>query len=174
MTSEIANESLPDAFPADASEAAGTDAPTDLPSPEETAPAEERAKEAEVSADAGEMQKKSAPPVDYAALAAEDLLALKREFPELSSLGDLTELEDPARYGALRDLGLSAREAYLATTTPRRMPREDNRAHLHSAVPKAVRASGDGMSEGELSAARELFFGLGDAELHRLYQKVTK
>ncbi|HBJ18271.1 MAG TPA: hypothetical protein DDY70_00785, partial [Clostridiales bacterium] len=79
-----------------------------------------------------------------------------------------------ARYGALRDLGLSAKEAYLATTTPRRMPRGDNRAHLHSAVPKAVQATGDGMSEGELSAARELFFGLGDAELHRLYQKVTK
>ena len=75
MTSEIANESLPDAFPADASEVAGTDAPTDLPSPEETAPAEESAKEAEVSADAEEMQKKSTPPVDYAALAAEDLLA---------------------------------------------------------------------------------------------------
>lgn len=117
---------------------------------------------------------KTLPAVDYAALAAEDLLALRREFPELSALSDLTELENPARYGALRDLGLSAKEAYLATTTPRRIPRGDNRAHLHSAVPKAVQAVGDGMSEGELSAARELFFGLGDAELHRLYQKVTK
>ncbi len=172
MTSEIANESLPDAFSADASEAADTDAPTDTPSPEESTPEARDAQEAEAPAE--KTQKKNAPSVDYAALAAEDLLALKREFPELSSLGDLTELEDPARYGALRDLGLSAREAYLATTTPRRIPREDNRAHLHSAVPKAVRATGDGMSEGELSAARELFFGLGDAELHRLYQKVTK
>lgn len=113
-------------------------------------------------------------PTDYAALASEDLSRLRKEFPELSSLGDLTELEDPVRYGALRELGLTPREAYLATTTPRPLPRYDNRSHLRSAIPRTVTAREDGMSEGELLQARDLFTGLSDSELHRLYQKVNQ
>lgn len=172
MTDEIVKETVVEAsapMPPDPAEVTTpSDAAPAAKTAEETRPGEVCATEPTAASDASDA------PVDYAALAAEDLLELKRQFPELYALDDLTELEDPARYGALRDLGLSAKEAYLATTTPRRVARGDNRAHLHSAVPKAVQATGDGMSEGELSAARELFFGLGDAELHRLYQKVTK
>lgn len=164
MTDEITKETVPAGT---ADETTGGEVPP--------APEAEKTTVGEVASESTEgAPEETAPPVDYAALAAEDLLALKREFPELEALSDLTELENPARYGALRDLGLSAKEAYLATSAPRRMPRGDNRAHLRSAVPRTVQATGDGMSEGELSAARELFFGLGDAELHRLYQKVTK
>ncbi len=172
MTDGITNDAVP----------AGTEneRPTDetLPLPDvptgDTDPSESVGEVPENTSDEMPEGEEEAEGIDYAALAAEDLVALRREFPELSALSDLTELHNPARYGALRDLGLSAREAYLATEPPRRIPRGDNRAHLHSAVPKAVRGVGDGMSDGELSAARELFFGLGDAELHRLYQKVTK
>lgn len=112
--------------------------------------------------------------IDYAAVAANDLRLLREDFPELSALGDLSELEDPVRYGALRELGLTPREAYLATTAPRPLPRYDNRSHLRSAIPRTVTAGSDGMSEGELSLARELFDGLSDGELHRLYQKVNR
>lgn len=110
---------------------------------------------------------------DYEALIEEDLIALRAAIPELSGIRDITELENPVRYGALRDLGLSPEEAYRATTTakPRRY---DNRAHLRSSAPKALRTSATDMSYRELEMARELFSGVSDAEIQRLYKKVTK
>lgn len=114
------------------------------------------------------------PPTEtYAIKEAEDLIALRAQFPELSGLTTLRELNDPARYGELRDLGLSAREAYLATGGQRPQRTVDNRAHLHSAVPRSVHGMGDGISPAELSAARELFAGLSDHEIRRLYKRVS-
>ena len=108
---------------------------------------------------------------DYAALAEEDLAALKNEFPELFSLKDISELENPLRYAALRDLGLSPTEAYLATTRKRR---PDNRAHLSSCVPRASSFMGANISEGEMRAARELFPEMSDGEIRKLYRRVKK
>lgn len=112
--------------------------------------------------------------VDYAALAREDLLALKKEFPSLADMSSLSELENPARYGALRELGLTAREAYLATTTPKaQIPHTyDNRSHLRSSVPRTHGASGEQMSANEMRAARALFSDLSDSEIVKLYKKV--
>ena len=109
--------------------------------------------------------------IDYAALADEDLKCLRDEFYELSDIESITELDDPLRYGALRDLGLTPREAYLAT---RKARAHDNRRHLSSSVPRSSRAPLGTMSESELMAARELFDGLSDLEIRRLYKKVTK
>lgn len=109
--------------------------------------------------------------VDYARLALEDLLSLKAEFPELSSLNDISELNNPLRYAALRDLGLSPAEAYLATA--KRVPKRDNRAHL-SAVGTIAYAPHGSMTEAEMTAARELFSDISDAEIRKLYKKVTK
>ena len=107
--------------------------------------------------------------VDYAALAAEDLKALKAEFRELSGLSDISELENPLRYAALRDLGLSPAEAYLATS---RRQKKDNRSHLYAT--RTVTSSPQGsMSEAELTAAREIFHGVSDAEIRRLYKRVS-
>lgn len=108
---------------------------------------------------------------DYAALAEEDLCALKNEFPELISLNDISELENPLRYAALRDLGLSPAEAYLATARKRRA---DNRSHLNSSVPRASSFMGATISERELSAARELFPEMSDGEIRKLYRRVKK
>lgn len=108
---------------------------------------------------------------DMARMAEADLLALRQEFPEMAGADSLLCLRNPARYGALRDLGLSPAEAYLASGARRPLP-QDNRAHLHSAVPSPMGGGGDGMSYGELSAARELFAGLPDSEIRRLYQRV--
>lgn len=112
--------------------------------------------------------------VDYAALAEEDLLQLKTEFPTLSDMTSLCELENPARYGELRELGLSAREAYLATTTPKERIQNpyDNRSHLRSAVPRTHGATGEQMSAQQMRAARELFSDLSDSEIVKLYKKV--
>lgn len=112
--------------------------------------------------------------IDYEALAKEDLETLKREFPALHDLTTLLELEQPERYGELRDLGLSPREAYLATNTQRSERRSyDNRSHLHSSVPKSHGGRVDAMSINELREARELFSGMSDSEIVRLYKKVN-
>ena len=108
--------------------------------------------------------------IDYAAIAEEDLRILKEEFPELYGASDITELDDPLRYAALRDLGLSPREAYLATAKPKR---RDSRSHLISVG--SVRASrGTVMTDAELCAAREIFSDIPDSEIRRLYKRVTK
>ena len=109
--------------------------------------------------------------VDYAELMENDIRELKRQFPELLGMIDLTELDNPLRYAALRDLGLSPREAYLATSE--RSRRADNRSHLSTAVPRGAGAPRGGMSREELYHARELFGDLSDAELQSLYRKVN-
>ena len=93
------------------------DEKTDLPT------AEEKNKNTEKTENSIESEE-----IDYAALAKEDVKILSEEFSELEGLSDITELENPLRYAALRDLGLTPTEAYLATT--RRKRERDNRAHL--------------------------------------------
>ena len=109
--------------------------------------------------------------VDYARVAAEDLMTLQREFPSLMSVRSIAELPNCARYGALRDLGLSAKEAYLAIGGGQSAHR-DNRAHLRSSVPRSHAGIQSTMSSAELENARILFGNLSDAEIARLYQKV--
>ena len=109
--------------------------------------------------------------VDYEALVNSDIEALKSEFPELQDITDITDLNNPLRYAALRDLGLSPAEAYMATAKRRT---QDTRAHLRSAHGKSAAANVGMMSQYELATARDLFPGLSDLELQRLYKKVTK
>lgn len=101
-----------------------------------------------------------------------DLEILKAEFPELSGLTGITGLKNPTRYGALRDLGLSPAEAYLATN--QRAPLPDNRAHLTSGVPISARPPASAMTKGQMSQAREIFEGMSDTEIQKLYLKVTR
>ncbi len=102
----------------------------------------------------------------------EDIRALREGFPELSGLESITQLKNPTRYAALRDLGLSAEEAYLATSPRHRQP--DNRAHLTSGVPAAATPPASAMTKSQMAEARELFKGMSDAQIQKLYQKVTK
>ena len=106
---------------------------------------------------------------DYAVLAMRDLAELAEIFPEVRAKRSITELSNPLRYAALRDLGLTPKEAYLATED-RRVA--DNRAHLTSRVPSSARA-GASLSGRELDMARELFSGLTEREIQRLYKKVN-
>ena len=108
--------------------------------------------------------------INYAELAENDARILREKFPELMWLRNVTELENPLRYAALRDLGLTPEEAYLATSAKRR---SDNRAHLHGSVPKRSAPPSSNISEKELIEARELFPGASDAEIRKLYKKVT-
>ncbi len=110
--------------------------------------------------------------VDYERLMEEDLRQLKAEFSELGNAKSITELSNPLRYAALRDLGLTPREAYLATQD--RRPRIDNRSHLASAVARRAAMPTSAMTPREMRQARELFSDMSDAEINALYQRVTK
>jgi hypothetical protein len=108
--------------------------------------------------------------IDYSEVVIRDVITLRAEFPELSGLSDVCELENPLRYAALRDLGLSPAEAYLATS---RRHKKDNRSHLHSTRTASYSSQGS-MSEAEMAAAREIFGDISDSEIRKLYKKVTK
>lgn len=109
--------------------------------------------------------------IDYASIVKADIEELSAEFSELKDLRDITELENPMRYAALRDLGLSAAEAYLATTKNRR--KTDNRSHLFG-MPMVAASSSASMPDRELEAAREIFTDISDAQIRKLYKKVTR
>ena len=102
----------------------------------------------------------------------DDLSTLREKFPELEAIEDITELNNPTRYAALRDLGLSAEEAYLATA-PRQAPK-DNRSHLKSGVPAAAKIPSTGMTKAQMAEARSLFRGMSDSDIVKLYTKVNK
>lgn len=100
----------------------------------------------------------------------EDLEELIAEFPELSDLRDASELSDPIRYGKLRDLGLSPKEAYLATAGRKRII--DTRAHLSGAKPKPLNTPSN-ISAYAVRCVRELFDGISDEEIISLYRRVN-
>lgn len=106
------------------------------------------------------------------ALIDSDLEELKREFSELKEIKSITELKNPTRYAALRELGLSVSEAYLATTPRAAAP--DNRAHLKSSVPSAARSPHSSMTRQEMNEARAIFGDISDSEIQKLYQRVTR
>ena len=125
-----------------------------------------------VSGDAeseGEAEKDVSDTVDYAAVVEEDIKRLRAEFSELRELSDICELDNPLRYAALRDLGLTPAEAYLATA---KKAKKDNRAHLY-ATRTVAKVSQNTMTEAEMTAARELFSDISDAQIRRLYKRVT-
>ncbi len=109
--------------------------------------------------------------VDYAEIVKNDIRELSEEFSELAALSDICQLENPIRYAALRDLGLTPAEAYLATTKARRS--FDNRSHLYSS-PIVSSARSSYIPEQEMEIARGIFSDMSDAQIRQLYKKVTK
>ena len=108
---------------------------------------------------------------DYESLAEDDLAAIRREFREARELSSLTELDDPVRFAELRELGLTPKEAYLATRKPKRA---DNRSHLSGAAPRGAGSPRTAMTQGELLRAREIFSGMSDREIQSLYKSVSR
>lgn len=105
-------------------------------------------------------------------LLSEDMKALKEEFPELTELKSVAELQNPTRYAALRDLGLSPAEAYILTS--RNRLRTNGRAHLVGGMPRTATTPKGSMSQSEMDVARELFSDISDAEIQKLFKKVTR
>lgn len=109
--------------------------------------------------------------VDYAEVLKSDMKELSEEFSDGDNI-QITDLKNPMRYGALRDMELTPREAYLASGGKKE--KIDNRAHLSSSVPRKLAASFSEIPKSELEAARELFEDMSDSEIRNLYKKVTQ
>ena len=145
-----------------------------MPAPEEESPTSEN-----VENEPKEIQTDAESP-DYERLAKEDLLEIKRLFPNLSQLSDIRELDNVARFGELRDSGLSVKEAFIATNFDRilsslaeKAARSDGKSHLRSAIPSVSARPVNSMSAEQLHSARELFGNLTDKEIENLYKRVS-
>lgn len=113
-----------------------------------------------------------------------DFAEIQREYPETRSLKSLTEIENLAKFGRFRDMGLSPKEAYAAAN-PDSMRRSvaaatkqqslnDTKAHLKSAVPVGSKDDGIVMTKRELAEWRDLFPNLSDKEISKLYRDSAK
>ena len=113
-----------------------------------------------------------------------DLEEIQREYPETRGLKSLTEIENLAKFGRFRDLGLSAKEAYAAANADsvrksvaaatKQQSLNATKAHLRSAVPAGSKDDGITISRKELSAWRDLFPNLSDKQIVRLYKESAK
>lgn len=113
-----------------------------------------------------------------------DLEEIQREYPETRSLKSLTEIENLAKFGRFRDLGLSAKEAYAAANADgvrksvaaatKQQSLNETKAHLKSAVPAGSKDDGIAISQRELAEWRDLFPDLSDKEIRQLYKESAK
>lgn len=53
-------------------------------------------------------------------------------------------------------------------------PAINTKAHLSSSVPKAARVPQGALTKGEMAEIRSIFGDMDDAEIQRLYKRVTK
>lgn len=115
---------------------------------------------------------------DFEALASMDLLALQRSFPETAALQHLSALPNAALFGRLRESGYSVAMAYLLSREESRdiqKKAESGKEHLSSSVKRKGGFSlPESMTYRELSAAKELFRDLTQAELLSLYKRAKR
>ncbi len=147
------------------------EAPVSEPTASEELAADEPTASEELAADEPTASEVGDADEDYAAIVEHDLEVLRESFPELSGATSIYELKNPIRYGALRDLGLTPEEAYLASGG--RGATYDNRTHLTPSVPRGT-ARGASIPRAELAAARELFSDMSEADIIKLYRRVTQ
>lgn len=113
-----------------------------------------------------------------------DLAEVQREFPETKSLKSITEIENFAKFGRLRDIGLSPKEAYAAANADsvrnsvaaatKQQSLNETKAHLKSAVPKGSKDEAIVMPKKVLSEWRDLFPNKSDKEIVKLYKETLK
>lgn len=118
------------------------------------------------------------PQTDYAAMEAADLAELQKRYPDIK-LNSLRELKNLGRYGELRDMGLSAAEAFTATNAEmieRRAEetgaaRAASKAHMKTAAKKSGGTNEPQMTEEELNIARDFFPDMSDEQIQKVYKK---
>lgn len=113
-----------------------------------------------------------------------DLAEVQREYPETKDLKSITEIENFAEFGRLRDLGLNPKQAYAAANPDgvkksvaaavKQQSINDTKSHLKSAVPKGSKDNSITMSKKELAEWRDLFPNKTDKEIVALYKASLK
>ena len=98
----------------------------------------------------------------------EDLAELSCIFSELEHLSTIEDIRSYDKYRHFRALGLSPKEAYLATGEPQPKRRATPTSPIRAARPTGA------MTDSELRMAREIFSDLSDREITILYRMVTK
>lgn len=119
----------------------------------------------------------------FEAKATADLKELHAAYPETKQYSHIKDLPADVRgkFGKFRDMGLSAKEAYAAANpdgarqavadSVKKQAQHDSKAHLKSSVPKPSKPDAIAMSKAELADWREMFPGMSDAEIRKLYKQ---
>ena len=112
---------------------------------------------------------------------ADDIAALRSEFPEMKDVTKLEQIPNARRFAELRDAGLSAREAYVAANfnaqrdaiaaSARQAAINASKDHLVSNVPRASKDTSVKISRSEMEQLRDLFPDKSDKEIIALYKK---
>lgn len=111
---------------------------------------------------------------------AADLAEVQAAYPETKKYSKMTEIDNFAKFGKFRDLGLSPKEAYAAANPDGvrqdvanavKQKSLNNKEHLQSAVPKGSKDSSVVMPKKVLVEWRDLFPNKSDKELIELYKK---
>lgn len=130
---------------------------------------------------AGEEGDKKPAEIDYAAMAKSDIAELNRVYPQLG-ITSLVGIKNAARYGELRDKGLSPVEAFRATNSDmltfdaakQGASAAASKSHLQSVARKAGSAAGNTMTAADRRIFAD-FFGdeLTEEEQEKLFKRVT-
>lgn len=112
---------------------------------------------------------------------AEDLAILHAEFPETKDITKLEQIPNARRFAELRDIGVSAREAYVAANidahrdriakSVRQQSINATKSHLVSNVPIASKDTSVKISRSDMEQLRDLFPNKSDKEIIALYKK---
>ena len=111
---------------------------------------------------------------------AADLAEVQAAYPDAKAYASVKDFPNFKEFGRLRDLGLSPKQAYIAShpdavrqnvaAATRQQSLNDTKKHLKPAVSKASRDNTITMTKRELAECRDLFPGMSDKEIMKLYR----
>ena len=111
---------------------------------------------------------------------AADLAEVQAAYPDAKAYASVMDFPNFKEFGRLRDLGLSPKQAYIAShpdavrqnvaAATRQQSLNDTKKHLKPAVSKASRDNTITMTKKELAECRDLFPGMSDKEIMKLYR----
>lgn len=113
--------------------------------------------------------------------AARDLAELKASYGQLESCKDIRDIPNFDQWYKLRDMGLTAKQAFAAANpdgireaaanASKQSAIQNTKAHLQSSVPKASAQEGIRMSRAELEQWKAMFPKLSNKEIISLYRR---
>lgn len=113
--------------------------------------------------------------------AAADLLAVQAAYPETKKFSSIKDIPNFKRFGELRDMGLSPKEAYIAANpdgarnavaaATKRQALDGTKDHLKSSVSKRTKDTSTRMPRATLLEWRNMFPGYSDKEIAKLYKE---